>query len=201
MAKKAMKKDTSDEGHSHDHAEHDHSHAGHDHAGHDHSHEGHDHGEHIPHTKVTPRKPNTSGVAEEGNVVLVHYKGTLDNGEMFDSSDGREPIEFVLGEHMVIRGFEEAITGMTKGQKKKITIESQDAYGDVNPELRQDVPREALGEITPEVGMMLALQHPMAPQPIPVKVIGVTPENVTIDLNHPLAGQRLHFDLELVEIR
>jgi FKBP-type peptidyl-prolyl cis-trans isomerase 2 len=197
MAKKATKKT---ESHNHE------DHAGHSHEGHDHSHEGHDHQGHdhahdIPHTKVTPRKANTSGLAEDGNVVLVHYKGTLDSGEMFDSSEGRDPIEFVLGEHMVIRGFEEAITGMKKGETKKIVIESREAYGDVNPELRQDVPREALGEITPEVGMMLALQHPMAPQPIPVKVVNVTPETVTIDLNHPLAGQRLHFDLELVEIR
>lgn len=190
----AKKEDT------HNHADHEgHDHAGHSHEGHDHSHEGHDHD--IPHTTVKPRKPNTSGIAEEGNVVLVHYKGTLDSGEMFDSSEGRDPIEFVLGEHMVIRGFEEAITGMKKGQTKKIVIESTDAYGDVNPELKQDVPRQALGEIEPEVGMMLALQHPMAPQPIPVKIIHVTPETVTIDLNHPLAGQRLHFDLELVEIR
>lgn len=182
--------------HTHEHS--------HDHAGHDHSHEGHDHAHHdgeMPHTKVTPSKPNTSGIAEDGNVVLVHYKGTLDSGEMFDSSEGRDPIEFALGSHAVIKGFEDAVLGMRRGDKKEIVIEAAQAYGDVNPQLRQDVPREALGDITPEVGMMLALNHPMAPQPIPVKIVGVTPEAVTIDLNHPLAGERLHFEIELVEIK
>jgi len=154
----------------------------------------------MPHTKVAPRKANTSGIAEDGNSVRVHYKGSLDGGEVFDTSHGREPIEFVLGEHAVIPGFEIAVVGMKKGDKKTIVIEAANAYGDVNPQLRQNVPRQALGDIKPEVGMMLALQHPMAPQPIPVKILAVTPETVTIDLNHPLAGQRLHFEIELVEI-
>lgn len=180
--------------------EHNHDHS-HDHAGHDHSHEGHDHGHDVPHTKVAARKANTTGVAEEGNIVLVHYTGTLDNGETFDSSEGRDPIEFPIGSHTVIKGFEEALLGMKKGDKKKITIEADDAYGQPNPQLRQEVPKEALGDIKPEVGMMLALQHPMAPQPIPVRVVAVSDETVTIDLNHPLAGERLHFELELVEIR
>jgi peptidylprolyl isomerase len=155
----------------------------------------------MPRTAVKPRKPNTSGMVEEGNIVFVHYTGTLDSGETFDTSRGREPIEFVVGEHAVIRGFEEGVRGMKKGESKRITIEPQDAYGDVNPELQQEVPRQALGDIQPEVGMMLALQHPMAPQPIPVKIVAVNPETVTLDLNHPLAGQRLHFDLEVIEIR
>lgn len=158
----------------------------------------HDHD--MPKTTVKGRKNNTSGVVEDGNLVKVHYTGTLDSGEVFDSSKGREPIEFTVGEHAVIKGFEDGVLGMKKGEHKKIVIESQDAYGDVNPELRQEVPREALGDINPEVGMMLALQHPMAPQPIPVKVVAVNSESVTIDLNHPLAGQRLHFALELVEL-
>lgn len=161
---------------------------------------GHDHGT-TKATKVTPRKPNTSGIAGDGDVVRIHYRGTLDDGEEFDSSMGREPIEFVLGEHTVIKGFEMGVTGMKVGEKKKITIESKDAYGDINPEMRQEIPREALGEIVPEEGMMLALNHPMAEQPIPVKVAAVTEKTVTIDMNHPLAGKTLHFDLELVEIR
>jgi peptidylprolyl isomerase len=155
----------------------------------------------MPETKVKVRKPNTSGVAEEGTLVTIHYKGTLDDGEVFDSSEGREPLEFTLGEHLVIRGFEDGVVGMKKGEKKKIVIESADAYGDVNPELRQEIPRAALGDIQPEEGMMLALQHPAAPQPIPVRVVTVTPETVTIDMNHPLAGQRLHFELEVVDLQ
>ena len=157
--------------------------------------------DHMPHTTVKVRKPNTSGVADEGTLVTVHYTGKLDSGETFDTSVDREPIEFVVGEHAVIRGFEDGITGMKKGEKKSIVIESADAYGDVNPQLRQEVPKAALGEIEPEVGMMLALQHPMAPQPIPVKIVEVTVETITVDLNHPLAGQRLHFDLELVDLK
>ena len=160
-----------------------------------------DHPEEMPHTTVKVRKPNTSGVADEGTLVTVHYTGKLDSGETFDTSVGREPIEFVVGEHAVIRGFEDGITGMKKGEKKSIIIEAADAYGDVNPQLRQEVPKAALGDIQPEVGMMLALQHPMAPQPIPVKIVEVTAETITVDLNHPLAGQRLHFDLELVDLK
>jgi len=176
---------------------HEHTHNdGHNHEGHSHD-DGHD----IPHTTVKVKKPNTSGVVEDGNVVRIHYTGTLDSGETFDSSKGREPIEFVIGEHNVIPGFEQAIVGMKKGDKKSIVLESKDAYGDVNPQLRQEVPRQALSGIEPEVGMVLALQHPMTPQPIPVKVVDVKTETVTIDMNHPLAGQRLHFDLELVEVR
>lgn len=158
------------------------------------------HGE-MKKVKITPRKPNTTGIAGDGDVVLVHYTGTLDSGETFDSSEGREPIEFVLGEHAVIRGFEEGVAGMKVGDKKKVTIEPEDAYGDVNPQLQQEVPKEALGDIEPEVGMMLALHHPAAPQPMPVKIVAVGEGSVTIDMNHPLAGQRLHFDLELVEIK
>ena len=207
MAKK-QSKETHEEHAGHDHAGHDHAghdhaaHEGHDHAGHDHAghdHAGHDHA--MPQTTIKPRKANTGGAAEEGNSVFVHYTGTLDSGEQFDTSEGRDPIEFVLGERAVIPGFEAAIVGMKKGDKKTIIIESKDAYGDPNPEMRQEVPRQMLGELVPEVGMMLALQHPMMPQPIPVKVISVTDEVVVIDMNHPLAGQRLHFLLELVDVK
>ena len=163
---------------------------------------GHDHGhEHVQKTVVKAKKKNTSGIVEDGNLVVIHYTGSLDSGEEFDSSRQREPIEFVIGSHNVIPGFENAIIGMKKGSKKKIVIEALDAYGDSNPELMQEVPKVALGDITPEVGMMLALQHPMSPQPIPVRIAKVTEETVTIDMNHPLAGQRLHFDLELVDIK
>jgi peptidylprolyl isomerase len=181
----------------HDHEGHDH--AGHDHAGHDHAHD-HAH-DSVPHTAVKPRQKNTTGIAAEGDTVSVHYTGTLENGETFDSSEGRDPIEFVLGAHMVIKGFEEAITGMKKGEKKSVKIAPKEAYGDQNPELRQEVPREALGDIKPEVGMMLALNHPMAPQPIPVKIAAVSDATVTIDMNHPLAGETLNFNLELVDLK
>lgn len=164
---------------------------------------GHDHDDEmaVPRTKVKPHKPNTSGIVEDGNIVVLHYTGTLDSGEKFDSSEGKEPIEFAVGSGVVIPGFDTAVTGMRKGEKKKVTIEAKDAYGDPNPAMRQEVPKHALGDITPEVGMLLALHHPMAPQPIPVKVVAVTEETITIDMNHPLAGQRLHFELEIVDIK
>ncbi len=161
----------------------------------------HGHDEPVRKTAVKPRAPNTTGIAGEGDVVLVHYTGTLDDGSEFDSSRDRDPLELTLGEHQVIKGFEKELAGMKKGEKKQITIEAADAYGDENPELRQSVPREALGDIQPEVGMMLALQHPAAPMPIPVRIVEVDDKTVTIDLNHPLAGKRLHFALELVGIQ
>jgi FKBP-type peptidyl-prolyl cis-trans isomerase 2 len=178
----------------HDHGHHDHDHHEHDHR-HEHSHE------HVPTTTVKARKPNTNGIVEDGNVVVVHYTGTLDSGEQFDTSQGRDPIEFAVGSRNVIPGFETAIIGMKRGERKTIIIEAKEAYGDPHPELLQEVPREVLGDITPEPGMLLALHHPMAPQPIPVKVIAVADKAVTIDMNHPLAGQRLHFELEVVDIK
>jgi peptidylprolyl isomerase len=175
------------DGHSHDHEHHE---------GHDHAHD------EVKHTTVKPRAPRAPGApAQDTDVVRIHYTGTLDDGKEFDSSKGRDPLEFVLGEHAVIKGFEDAVRGMNPGEKKAFTIEASEAYGDVNPELRQEVPRQALGEIEPEVGMVLAMNHPMANQPIPVHVVAVGNETVTLDLNHPLAGKRLHFAIELVEIR
>jgi len=154
----------------------------------------------IKKTKVAPTKKKTSGKAADGDTVKVHYKGTFDDGEVFDSSEGKDPLEFVVGAHQVIPGFEQAIAGMKPGEKKSIKIEAKDAYGDPREELQQKVPREALGEITPEEGMMLSLQHPQMPQPMPAKVVKVSEKEVTLDLNHPLAGKRLNFELELVEV-
>ena len=160
-----------------------------------------DHEEPVRKTTVKPRQPNTTGIAGDGDVVLIHYRGTFDTGEEFDSSLSRDPLEVTIGEHAIIRGFEQGVAGMRKGEKKRITIEAKDAYGDENPELRQAVPKEAFGDIKPEEGMMLALQHPAAPAPIPVRVVKVEPDTITIDMNHPLAGKRLNFELELVEIK
>ncbi len=152
-------------------------------------------------TRVAPRKTNTSGVAAVGDVVKVRYRGTLDDGEEFDSSEGRDPLEFVVGEHDVIKGFEDAVVGMRVGEKRRATILPENAYGDPNPGMRQDVPREALGDIEPEEGMVLALHHPEMTQPLPARVVAVSDESVTLDLNHPLAGKTLTFEIELVELR
>jgi len=156
--------------------------------------------EEVKKTKVKPNKPNTSGVVEEGNKVKVHYKGTLDDGNVFDSSEGKEPIEFVVGQHMVIKGFEDAVVGMKASDKKNIKLSPAEAYGEPQEELKQKVPKEAFGEITLEEGMQLALNHPQSPGPIPVTVVKVEDDGVTIDMNHPLAGKALSFELELVSV-
>ncbi len=136
----------------------------------------------------------------KGSVVKVHYTGTLDDGSMFDSSEGREPLEVEVGAGQVIKGFDDALLGMKEGDKKEIVLEAEDAYGMVNPELHKKVPRSKLpaGE-EPKVGMMLGITLPTGQQ-IPARIIEVDEESITIDLNHPLAGKRLHFALTVVSV-
>jgi len=139
--------------------------------------------------------------AKEGDKVKIHYTGTFENGEVFDSSEGREPIGFTIGEHHVVPGFEQAIVGMKVGEKKSVTLEPKEAYGEPHPELVQDVPLEAMTQsgITPEKGMVLGVSHPQAPgQQLPAKVLDVGEKTVKLDMNHPLAGKKLRFELERV---
>jgi peptidylprolyl isomerase len=139
-------------------------------------------------------------MADNGSTVAVHYKGMLDDGSVFDSSEGRDPLEFVLGEGKVIPGFEQAVADMEVGDSKTVKIPCAEAYGERNEDMMMAVPREQVPpEITPEVGMMLQVQTPQGP--MPVRVGKVTDENIMLDANHPLAGQDLTFELELVEIR
>ncbi|HEY0080067.1 MAG TPA: peptidylprolyl isomerase [Pyrinomonadaceae bacterium] len=138
--------------------------------------------------------------AKNGDTVQVHYTGRLQSGEVFDSSEGGEPLEFEVGAGQVIPGFDEAVRGMNVGDKKTINIQSDDAYGPRVDTLVQAVPREGmnLGEIEPEVGMNLLMQLPDGNQ-IPVAITDVTDTHITLDANHPLAGQDLTFDIERVE--
>ncbi len=138
--------------------------------------------------------------AEEGSTVKVHYTGRLDNGEVFDSSEGKEPLEFELGSGSVIKGFEEAVHGMEVGEEKEVRIEKQNAYGDRNPDLVQQVPREQFGDMEPEEGMVMAFRSPDVDQDIPAKIVEVGDEEVTIDMNPPLAGEDLNFEIELVDV-
>jgi peptidylprolyl isomerase len=139
-------------------------------------------------------------MADNGSTVAVHYKGMLDDGSVFDSSEGRDPLEFVLGEGNVIPGFEQAVAGMEVGDSKTVKIPCAEAYGERNEDMMMAVPRDQVPpEITPEVGMMLQIQTPQGP--MPVRVGKVTEENIMLDANHPLAGQDLTFELELVEVR
>lgn len=138
--------------------------------------------------------------AKSGDTVRIHYTGTLDDGSQFDSSVGRGPLEFTLGSGQVIPGFDSGVTGMEVGEKKTIHIPCAEAYGEFNPAAQQDVPRDQIpADIPLEVGTQLQMQAPNG-QVMPVKVAAVTDETVTLDANHPLAGQDLTFALELVEI-
>lgn len=138
--------------------------------------------------------------AKKGDTVRIHYTGTLDDGTTFDSSAGRDPLEFLLGSGQVIKGFDDGVMGMEVGEKKTVNIPCEYAYGPANEAMIQDVPREQIpAEIPLEVGLMLQMQGPGG-QVLPVKVVKITDESVTLDANHELAGKDLTFALELVGI-
>jgi peptidylprolyl isomerase len=138
--------------------------------------------------------------AKSGDTVKIHYTGTLDDGSEFDSSTGREPLEFSLGGGQVIAGFNSAVDGMTVGTSKTVTIPAGEAYGERHEQMIQQVPKTALpDDMKPEVGMQLQSQSPDG-QIINVVVSEVSDDTVTLDGNHPLAGQALTFAIELVEI-
>lgn len=137
---------------------------------------------------------------ENGQKVKIHYTGTLDDGNQFDSSAGRDPLEFEMGAGMVIPGFEKGVADMAVGDKKSIHIPAAEAYGEKRDELVMQFERSQLPEdLTPEIGMMLQMQGPQG-QPVPVTVTAVEEANITIDANHQLAGQNLNFELELVAV-
>ena len=133
-----------------------------------------------------------------GSKIKVHYTGTLDDGTVFDSSEGKEPLEFTIGENQVIEGFENVVKGMSLNQEKTFKIESKDAYGSVNDQLITDVPREKFPPQI-EVEGRLILKGPDR-QNIPAVVTEVKEDVVTIDLNHPLAGKDLTFRIKIVGI-
>jgi peptidylprolyl isomerase len=139
-------------------------------------------------------------LAKSGDTVRVHYTGKLDDGTVFDSSAGSEPIEFVIGDHQVIAGFEDGVTGMEIGEAKTITIPFDQAYGAYDEGLLLEVPRAQFPDnITPEVGEALQLRQPDG-DVVTVVISDVSEEAVTLDANHPLAGENLTFDLQLAEI-
>lgn len=134
----------------------------------------------------------------EGDVVRIHYTGRLADGTVFDSSEGRDPLEFQLGSGQVIAGFDTAVDGMTAGESKTITIPADDAYGPRRDDLLISVPREEMPEgIEPQVGLGLTMSAENGQQ-FNVQISGVTDETVELDANHPLAGQDLTFDILLV---
>jgi len=137
---------------------------------------------------------------KEGDVVKVHYTGKLVNGEQFDSSVGREPLEFTVGAGQMIKGFDDAMPGMNLGEKKTINIAPEDGYGPRSEEAIIEFPKENVpADMVLEPGMPLTLANQDG-QPVPVIVVEVKDDVIILDANHFLAGQELIFDIELVEI-
>lgn len=138
--------------------------------------------------------------AQTGDTVRIHYTGTLDDGTQFDSSVGREPIEFILGNQSVIPGFEAGVEGMSIGEQKQIHIPAEDAYGKRNEALVEEIPLQSFPEeMELQVGMHLQAQNPNG-ESFNVVVIALSETAATLDGNHPLAGEALNFELELLEI-
>lgn len=137
---------------------------------------------------------------ENGKTVKIHYTGTLDDGTQFDSSVGREPLEFEMGAGRVIPGFEKGVAGMTVGEKKTIHIPAAEAYGEYREDLVIRLDRGQLPEgMKPEIGMTLYKEDPQG-QPIPVYISSIDETTITINANHQLAGKNLNFALELIEV-
>jgi peptidylprolyl isomerase len=156
-------------------------------------------------SKETKKKTSTvkkPEVVATGHMVSVEYTGTLSDGEEFDSSKNNGPISFIVGSQQVIKGFDDAVVGMKINQSKKIHIKKEDAYGDVNPQLLHKIPMDKIPEdIRKQVkeGGFLVMQSPIGQQ-IPAKVKSIANNEITLDLNHPLAGKDLTFDIKLVDL-
>jgi peptidylprolyl isomerase len=138
--------------------------------------------------------------AKQGDLVKVHYTGTLDDGSTFDSSADRDPLQFVIGEGMLIPAFEQAIVGMLPGDSRSVHIPADDAYGPYMDELILEVDKNQIPEsLSPEEGMQLQITQDDGSSTV-VKVVKLTDEKVYLDANHPLAGKDLNFSIELVDI-
>ena len=137
---------------------------------------------------------------EDGMFVSVNYTGTLDNGDVFDTSEGRQPLEFKTGAGQLIKGFEDAIMGMSLNEKKEFTLTPQEAYGERDENQTHEFPRGELPDgVDPKVGDTVAFTTPEGQQ-IPARLIEMDDEKLTFDLNHPLAGLSLTFAIEVVGI-
>jgi FKBP-type peptidyl-prolyl cis-trans isomerase 2 len=137
---------------------------------------------------------------KKGDTVKVHYHGKLTSGETFDSSEGREPLEFEVGAGMMIPGFDKGVEGMEVGDKKTIHIPAAEAYGETDPRMVMEFPKTNFPpDITPEVGMQLAMHDGQGHQ-IPVVIVEVKEDTVILDGNHSLAGKDLVFDVEMVDV-
>ena len=137
---------------------------------------------------------------DNGLFVCVDYKGTLQNGDVFDTSHGRQSLEIKVGAGQLITGFENELMGMSLNEKKTFTLEPEAAYGQRNENLTQNFPRADIPpELNPRVGMTVGMHNPDGQQ-IPAQIVHLDDEKVTLDMNHPLAGESLTFEIEVVGI-
>lgn len=138
---------------------------------------------------------------KKGDKVKIEYEGKLEDGTVFDSSKVHgKPLEFEVGSGKVIKGFDDGILGMEKEEEKEIKIDSKDAYGEYNPDMIKKVPREKFPkEQEPKKGMMVLMGTPNGAQ-MPVKIVEVSENEITLDLNHPLAGKNLIFNVKILDI-
>ena len=135
-------------------------------------------------------------IVEKDAVASVHYTGTLpESGEVFDTSEGRDPLTFLVGHQQMIPGFEEELMGAEKGERRTFTLEPERAYGEKIAEAVQQIPAEMFGDITPEPGMTLMSDVG------PFNVVSIDGDTVTVDFNHKLAGETLQFSVEVVDVR
>ena len=138
--------------------------------------------------------------AKKGDKVRVHYTGKLEDGEVFDSSEGKEPLEFTIGQNQVLKKFEDSVEGMNIGDKTEIFIPAAEAYGTRQEQLIVKLPKDRLPEnLKPEIGMKLRMKT-KDDQLVVVTIIDISDNDITLDANHELADKDLHFDIELVEI-
>ena len=138
--------------------------------------------------------------AKAGNKVKVHYTGTLEDGTVFDTSKERDPIEFTIGEGMVILGFEQAVIGMKMGETKTVTLQPEEAYGQPQDDFIQVVPRKQLPQNMPtEPGQLVQIEDENG-RIAHVSIVAADNDNITIDGNHQLAGKVLRFEIQLLDI-
>ena len=145
--------------------------------------------------------PNHTTTIHKGNTVTVEYTGSLDDGTVFDSSANHgQPLEFEVGSGQVIKGFDDGVMGMKVGEEKEIVIPPREAYGDYNPQMIKKIPRDKLPmdqELKPGMMLMMSLSNG---QELPVKIAAIDDKEVSLDVNHPLAGKTLHFKITLKSI-
>jgi len=135
----------------------------------------------------------------DGQKVSIHYTGSLEDGSIFDSSEGRDPLEFTLGAGQVIPGFEAAVRTLEVGESTKTTIPPEQAYGERRDDMIVTLDRSQFPpDSQPQIGMEVYLQA--GQQPIPASIVDIKPETITLDANHRLAGKTLIFDIELVSV-